>query len=84
MELSRYTIIDAYTLEELKHEYQTSDVKGRIRLLRKLYKVGVPPYEVAFMAEDQQGCCQLGCQFGYRNCCYRGGPTRADTKKVGK
>lgn len=36
MSLSRYAVADAYTLEELRREYQMTDAKGRIRLLKKL------------------------------------------------
>lgn len=58
MELPRYAMIDAYTLEELRHLYQMSDAKGRIRLLKKLYKgdqsppsdVARPPFEIALLA----------------------------------
>ena len=53
MKLSRYAIIDAYILEELRREYQNSDAKGRIRLLKKLYAGNhVPPYEIAVLAAE--------------------------------
>ena len=58
MELSRYAVIDAYILEELRHEYQTLTAKGRIRLLRKLSREGTlppyqsPPYEIALLAVE--------------------------------
>jgi len=39
MALSRYAVIDAYTSEELRREYQASDAKGRVRLLQGLYLV---------------------------------------------
>ena len=38
MTLHRYTFPDAYILEELQRAYQVADTKGRIRLLRKLYR----------------------------------------------
>ncbi len=47
--LSRYEVPDAYILEELKRDYQSSDVRGRIRLLKKLR---FPPYEIARMAVE--------------------------------
>lgn len=47
--LSRYDVPDAYILEELKRDYQSSDVRGRIRLLKKLR---FPPYEIARMAVE--------------------------------
>jgi hypothetical protein len=51
MELSRYTFEDAYILEELKREYQRSDARSRIRLVRRLYQDdGRPPYEIAVLA----------------------------------
>lgn len=64
MGLYRHSAIDAYTLEELKRQYQCSDPQGRIRFLRKLYKDmgkipyemrrhhkdGIIPYEIALMA----------------------------------
>jgi len=36
MGLSRYSVADEYVVEELRREYQTSDAKGRIRLLKRL------------------------------------------------
>src|ERR1700730_7025484 len=51
MPLSRYSVPDAYTLEELRREYQTQDIKGRIGLLERLYKDDtVPPDEIILMA----------------------------------
>ena len=51
MALYRYAIIDAYTLEELRHKYKTSDIKGRIRLFKRLQKMGYhAPYEIALLA----------------------------------
>jgi hypothetical protein len=38
MALSRYQVIDAYTLEELRRQYNASDAQGRIRLLAKFRK----------------------------------------------
>lgn len=55
MELSRYDIIDAYTLEELRRTYHASDSKGRIRLLQKLHRDDrVAPFEIALMAVEDQ------------------------------
>ena len=52
--LTRYGILDAYTLEEVGREYEASDVTGRIRLLRKLYRgTDRLPYEFALrVVED--------------------------------
>lgn len=51
MALYRYAAIDAYTLEELRHEYKNSDIKGRIRLFKRLQKMGYhAPYEIALLA----------------------------------
>lgn len=51
MALYRYAAIDAYTLEELRHEYKNSDIKGRIRLFKKIQKNGYrAPYEIALLA----------------------------------
>lgn len=55
MALYRYAVIDAYTLEELRHEYKNSDIKGRIRLFKRLHKMGyhagyIVPYEIALLA----------------------------------
>lgn len=53
MGLSRYEIIDAYTLEELRREYNASDRNGRIRLLQRLHKGGkIPPFDVALSAVE--------------------------------
>ena len=55
MALSRHGIIDSYTLEELRREYQNTDAKGRISLLKKLYGEGqIPPYEIARLAVEDQ------------------------------
>lgn len=56
MVLYRYAAIDAYTLEELRHEYRNSDIKGRIRLFKRLQKKGYyAPYEIALLAlEDAE------------------------------
>lgn len=56
MALSRYQLIDAYTLEELQREYQNADAKGRIRLLKKFSRNDqVPPFEIVRLArEDPQ------------------------------
>ena len=50
MALPRYAAIDSDTLEELKRQFRFSDSKGRIRLLRRLYKEAKPPYEVILQA----------------------------------
>ncbi len=52
--LTRYGTLDAYTLEEVRREYEASDVTGRIRLLRKLYsETDRLPYEFALhVVED--------------------------------
>jgi hypothetical protein len=61
MELSRYAVMDAYTLEELRREYQATDALGRIQLLAKFPKaddeddstaVSLPPELVRMAAED--------------------------------
>jgi hypothetical protein len=61
MELSRYAVMDAYTLEELRREYKAADVSGRIQLLAKFPKaddeddftaVSLPPELVLMAAED--------------------------------
>ena len=54
MALSRYEIIDPYTLEELRREYQNSSARSRISLLRKLCKNGSLPYEIAALAVEDQ------------------------------
>lgn len=48
MALYRYAAIDAYTLEELRHEYKNSDIKGRIRLFKRMGYYA--PYEIALLA----------------------------------
>lgn len=51
--MSRYTRIDPYVLEELKHRYQNSDANGRIYLLRNLHKnYGSPPLDIALLAVE--------------------------------
>ncbi|MBI4536501.1 MAG: hypothetical protein HY712_00930 [candidate division NC10 bacterium] len=52
--LTRYSIYDAYTLEEVRREYEASDVVGRIRLLRKVYRTPLigPPYEIVLRAVE--------------------------------
>lgn len=53
MGLPRYLVKDAYTLEELRRQYGSSDPKGRTLLLQALYKDdGIPPYEIALMAVE--------------------------------
>ncbi len=59
MSLHRYQVLDAYTLEELKRLYQSSDKYGRIKLLKKLYRENIHstsplfsniPYEINMLA----------------------------------
>lgn len=51
MAIPRYRILDAYTLEELKRNYESSDTQGRIRLLETLYADHeLAPFEVAALA----------------------------------
>ncbi|TKB71855.1 MAG: hypothetical protein E8D46_17185 [Nitrospira sp.] len=51
MALYRYAVVDAYTLEELRHEYKNSDIKGRIHLFKRLQQMGYhAPYEIALLA----------------------------------
>jgi hypothetical protein len=45
---SRYAILDAYTLEELKREYEAAGSNGRIRILKKL--IVRSPSEIAWRA----------------------------------
>lgn len=54
-DLSRFSVIDAYTLEELKRDYQYRTPNARIGLIEGLYLNGIiPPYEVArLVVEDQ-------------------------------
>lgn len=60
MTLSRYSVIDAYTLEELQREYQASDVASRIRLLERFpkaddeydYKTALLPVEIVRLAAE--------------------------------
>jgi hypothetical protein len=55
MVLVRYAVIDRYTLEELRREYQGSDAKGRIHLLEKLYESNsLPPFEIALLAVEDE------------------------------
>jgi len=54
-QISRYDVIDGYTLGELQREYKDSEPRARIRLLRKLYGTpnrGAPPFEIALMAVE--------------------------------
>ena len=78
MELSRYAVTDAYTLEEMRREFQNSDAKGRIRLLEKLYEgEGAPPYEIALLAvedpnvEVRQWIARNGRGLDYRDVGFR-------------
>jgi hypothetical protein len=53
MELSRYDFIDAYVLEELRREYQSSDISGRIGVLQRFYDKGLSaPFEIALLAVE--------------------------------
>ncbi len=57
MALSRYARQDPYTVGELRRKYESSDAKGRIRLLRRLErKVGIPSEitELAVSDENSQ------------------------------
>ncbi len=71
----RYEFVDAYTIEELKREYQSYDTKDRIRMLQELYKNTESkqlPYEIAIMAiEDtdvdvRQWIARYGMNLDYR------------------
>ncbi len=47
----RYGIQDAYTIAELTRSYERENSRGRIRLLRRVYRQGVRlPYELALKA----------------------------------
>ena len=79
MTFSRYSIIDAYTLEELRREYQGSDAKTRLRSLEKLYEDdNIPPYEIALLAvedpsvEVRQWIARSGKCLDYRTRRYEG------------
>jgi hypothetical protein len=75
MALSRYAVIDAYTLEELRRQYISSDVAGRIRFLAQFRKADdasggdkeVLPFDIVFMAaqddsiEIRQWIARNGC-----------------------
>lgn len=74
MALSRYAVIDHYTLEELRREYQKADAKGRVCLLEKLYEDDkVPPFEIALLAvedpnvEVRQWIAKNGTYLDYSN-----------------
>jgi len=72
MALYRYAAIDAYTLEELRHEYKNSDIKGRIRLIKRLQKMGYyVPYEIALLAledvELRQWMARHAARLDYRH-----------------
>ncbi len=50
-DLPRYGILDAYTIAELGRLYDREDGKGRIRILRRVYKQrNVLPFELALKA----------------------------------
>ncbi len=75
MALSRYSVIDVYTLEELRRQYRSSDVAGRIRFLAQFRKADddprggteVLPFDIVFMAaqddsvEIRQWIARNGC-----------------------
>jgi hypothetical protein len=75
MALSRYTVIDAYTLEELRRQYRSSDVPGRIRFLAQFRKADdgprvsteALPFDIVFSAaqddnvEVRQWIARNGC-----------------------
>ncbi|HIC04186.1 MAG TPA: hypothetical protein EYO65_01465 [Nitrospirales bacterium] len=55
MELSRYRVIDAYTLEELRRQYHDADTNGRIDLLKEFnepHTLPNFPYEIACLAVE--------------------------------
>ncbi len=50
-ECPRYGIQDSYTIAELTRSYERENSRGRVRLLRRLYRQGVRlPYELALKA----------------------------------
>jgi hypothetical protein len=50
MKTSGYDVLDAYTLEELRRRFLASDVRDRIRLLKRFaYRL---PYEIATLAVE--------------------------------
>jgi hypothetical protein len=75
MALSRYAVVDVYTLEELRRQYRSSDVPGRIRFLAQFRKaddgprVGAQalPFDIVFLAaqddsvEVRQWIARNGC-----------------------
>lgn len=83
MAISRYAVTDAYTLEELRREYQSSDAKGRVHLLQRLYESDqILPYEIELLAVDdpdvevRQWIARNGKYLDYRERRYAGdGPT---------
>lgn len=55
LDFARFSIIDEYTLEELKRRYHTSVPRERIELVQRMYQTGIiPPYELARLAVDDQ------------------------------
>src|SRR5215469_5743700 len=51
MALSRYSVVDAYVVEELKREYESQSPRDRIRFLKKLQQDDAwPPFEIAKLA----------------------------------
>lgn len=49
MALSRYSAMDAYVTEEVRREYEAASPRGRISLLKRLQKDGLP-FEIAALA----------------------------------
>jgi len=50
-ECPRYGVQDSYTIAELTRSYERENSRGRVRLLRRLYRQGVRlPYELALKA----------------------------------
>ena len=70
--LDRYSPGDEYVIEELRCEYQASDSKGRIRLLKRLQK-NVLPYELCLLVvedsrvEVRRWFARHGSDFDYRD-----------------
>lgn len=55
LDFARFSIIDEYTLEELKRRYHNSTPRERIELIVGMYQTGIiPPYELARLAVDDQ------------------------------
>lgn len=55
LDFARFSIVDEYTLEELKRRYHTSSPRERIELILGMYQTGIiPPYALARLAVDDQ------------------------------